>query len=81
MPRDKNARVERVGGYCCWIRFFFFSFFPPSSQVFSFFFYSLILGMGLGMEWRFEVFYSRWRADELKFEKVGGRGYIYFKRG
>lgn len=37
--------------------------------------------MGLGMEWRFEVFYSRWRADELKFEKVGGRGYIYFKRG
>lgn len=29
----------------------------------------------------FEVFYSRWRADELKFEKVGGRGYIYFKRG
>lgn len=60
---------------------FFFSPPPPSSQVFSFFFYSLILGMGLGMEWRFEVFYSRWRADELKFEKVGGRGYIYFKRG
>lgn len=61
------------------ILFFFLP--PPSSQVFSFFFYSLILGMGLGMEWRFEVFYSRWRADELKFEKVGGRGYIYFKRG
>ena len=77
MPRDKNARVERVGGYCCWIRFFFFSFFPPSSQVFSFFFSWDGIRYGMG----FEVFYSRWRADELKFEKVGGRGYIYFKRG
>lgn len=62
MPRDKNARVERVGGYCCWIRFFFFFSPPPSSQVFSFFFYSLILGIGLGMEW-----------DSKCFIRVGGR--------
>lgn len=81
MPRDKNARVERVGGYCCWIRFFFFFSPPPLFSGFFFLFlfsYSwdrIRYGMG------FEVFYSRWRADELKFEKVGGRGYIYFKRG
>lgn len=58
-----------------------FFFLPPLFSGFFFLFlfsYSwdrIRYGMG------FEVFYSRWRADELKFEKVGGRGYIYFKRG
>lgn len=62
----------------------FDSFFFLSSPLFSGFFFLFLFsyswdGIRYGMG--FEVFYSRWRADELKFEKVGGRGYIYFKRG
>lgn len=58
-----------------------FFFLPPLFSGFFFLFLFSYSWDGIRYGMGFEVFYSRWRADELKFEKVGGRGYIYFKRG